>query len=172
MSQSSSRNGKEVARPTTFDPAIAKAVVWEISHGKPLSSFTNDPRWPELRTIFDWSRQNEQFAQELAVARETAAHHYASEVLEIADDRSNDTIDGMPNNAAVQRDRLRVDQRRWLAGKYSPAYTEKQIHLGATDSQSVAAVEHTYAFELLNPDELAELQRLLHKARRPTTIEG
>jgi hypothetical protein len=167
-----SRNGKAVARPTAFDPAIAEAVIWEISHGKPLSSFTNDPRWPELRTIFDWSRQNEQFAQELAVAREIAAHHFANEALEIADNESRDTIDGMPNHAAVQRDRLRVDQRRWLAGKYSPAYTEKQIHIGAAaDGLSVSQVEYEYALENLTPDELAELQRLLHKARRPA-IEG
>lgn len=40
------------------------------------------------------------------------------DILQIADDRENDeTWDGKPNSAAVNRDRLRTDARKWIAAR-------------------------------------------------------
>jgi hypothetical protein len=106
-------------------------------------------------------------------AASTTRRHWrlAAEQVEIADDESRDTIDGMPNNAAIGRDRLKIESRRWLAGKYNPAaYADKQLHTGP-DGQSPIQVQHTYRLDNLTPDELAEFQRLLHKCRAPL-IEG
>jgi hypothetical protein len=160
-----------VGRPSTYDPLIAHAVLWEIAHGKPISSFRHDPRYPTVQTIYEWGQQFAEFGEGLQRARETASHVFASEGVEIADDTSRDTIDGMPNNAAIGRDRLRIESRRWLAGKYNPAaYADKQLHTGP-DGQSAIQIEHSYRFDQLDPDELQTLRRLLRKARAPT-IEG
>jgi hypothetical protein len=40
------------------------------------------------------------------------------DIIEISDNTENDeTFDGRPNSAAVNRDRLKVDSRKWIAGK-------------------------------------------------------
>jgi hypothetical protein len=52
--------------------------------------------------------------------------YWASDILEIADDGTLDTMPGLnkygdevqvPNHANVQRDRLRIDSRKWLLSK-------------------------------------------------------
>jgi hypothetical protein len=126
---------------------------------------------PAFTTIYQWVQQHPEFSQSLHRARGIAAHHYAEEAMAIADDDTTDvTPDGHPNHAAVQRARLRIEQRRWMAGKFNPSvYGDKVQH--GPDGQSAIQEEHTYRFENLEPEELAELQRLLHKMRAPT-IEG
>ena len=60
-----------------------------------------------------------------ARACDDRAEKMADEILEIADDTENDIIfneDGQPfeNQKVVQRDRLRVDSRKWLLAKLHP----------------------------------------------------
>jgi len=160
-----------VGRPVEYNHLIAHAILWEIADGRPISSFRRDNKYPAVSTIYLWAQQYPEFSDGLVRAQQTAAHILATEGLEIADDASNDHIDGMPNNAAVNRSRLRIEQRRWLAGKYLPSvYADKQLHTGP-DGSSPVQIEHTYRFELLEPDELQTLRRLLKKARGET-IEG
>ena len=60
-----------------------------------------------------------------ARACEMRADKMAEEMIEIADNSSDDTIidekgGERANNAAVQRDRLKVDTRKWLLAKMHP----------------------------------------------------
>ena len=71
-----------------------------------------------------------------ARAREIQADRMAEEIVEIADDATNDFMekrgkDGRKkvefNSENVNRSRLRIDTRKWLAGKLKPkVYGEKQ----------------------------------------------
>ena len=68
------------------------------------------------------------FKERLALARRIAARHFGDEIRAIADDDSRDlvkvpTADGerlLVNNAANQRDRLRIGARQWLAERWAP----------------------------------------------------
>lgn len=63
-------------------------------------------RDPEVRDMYDEARQIQ--AEKMAI----------DDVLEIADDTKDDeTFDGKPNSAAVNRARLKVDARKWIAAK-------------------------------------------------------
>lgn len=64
-------------------------------------------------------------------------YYHADELLDIADDGTNDWMlrndDGENvsyslNGEHVQRSRLRVDTRKWLLSKLIPAYAEKRIN--------------------------------------------
>ncbi len=69
-------------------------------------------------------------------AREIQADRMAEEIIEIADDATNDFMekrgkDGRKkvefNSENVNRSRLRIDTRKWLAGKLKPkVYGDKQ----------------------------------------------
>lgn len=77
------------------------------------------------RTLWDWLALDEDFAQQYAHAKEMCADILAEEIIAIADDSSHDTyIDDEGNTVtdheAIQRDRLRVDARKWYASKLLP----------------------------------------------------
>lgn len=80
-------------------------------------------------TLIKWLEDNH--SDLYARAREARADKMAEDILEIADDASRDLIvnkqgDEVPNNELIQRSRLRVDARKWLASKMFPKkYGEK-----------------------------------------------
>jgi hypothetical protein len=83
-------------------------------------------------------REHEEFREQYAQAREAQADTWADEIVEIADDGSNDWLarshgeddEGWRvNGEHIQRSRLRVDARKWLMGKASPKkYGDKIEH--------------------------------------------
>ncbi len=82
---------------------------------------------PSKRTVLRWlaSKDREGFCHQYARAREFQADLLAEQILEIADDGSNDTYVDDEGNVRVdydhiQRSRLRVDARKWLASKMAP----------------------------------------------------
>jgi hypothetical protein len=162
---------RPVGRPEIYSDELAETILEHVANGVAVRNLTSEDHGARANTVLLWARQYPEFARQLAIARETAAHMIADEGLAIADDDSRDSIDGLPNHTAVQRDRLRADYRKWLAGKWNAAaYADKQVHTGP-DGQSAIQIEHTYRFENLDHEELLTLRRLLQKARG-TLIEG
>jgi len=89
-------------------------------------------------TVFDWIHDNPEFAKQYARAKEEQADYLADEMLDIADDSSEDeifveaedasgkTARRVCNKEFINRSRLRVDTRKWLASKLKPKkYGEK-----------------------------------------------
>ena len=84
---------------------------------------------PCVKTVFNWFGSHPEFLQQYARAKEESADALAEEILDIADDGSNDWMirhdkDGEEgwqlNGEHVQRSRLRVDSRKWIASKLKP----------------------------------------------------
>jgi hypothetical protein len=84
---------------------------------------------PCLATVFNWLRVHPEFVEQYARAKEESADALAEEILDISDDGSNDWMvrhgkDGeeswVVNGEHVQRSRLRVDSRKWIASKLKP----------------------------------------------------
>lgn len=79
-------------------------------------------------TIFSWLRTHDEFLKQYTRAKEESADAMAEDVLDIADDGTNDymtiTKGGQEyevvNSEALQRSRLRVDTRKWLMAKMKP----------------------------------------------------
>ena len=92
---------------------------------------------PAQSTVRKWTIANEHgcYAQ-YARAREALAEHWADEILEIADDATNDWMgrqrrDGVTeivlNRDHVERSKQRIDARKWLLSKALPkAYGDRQ----------------------------------------------
>jgi hypothetical protein len=71
-----------------------------------------------------WLAQHAEFRDQYAGAREAQADYYAEEILEIADDGSNDWMERngkvVEDHEAINRSRLRVDTRKWLIARMAP----------------------------------------------------
>lgn len=85
----------------------------------------DDESLPASSTVFRWLSLNKQFSEQYARAREAQADVLFDEILNIADDGLNDTYtdeDGnvRTNQDVIARSRLRVDARKWMAGKLRP----------------------------------------------------
>jgi hypothetical protein len=97
---------------------------------------------PAKSSVFKWLSEQPSFSDQYARARETQADAIFDEILDIADDGSNDwmerknddgeNIGWRENGEALRRSALRVDARKWMAGKLRPKkYGEKVQHTGA-----------------------------------------
>jgi hypothetical protein len=84
-----------------------------------------DPGFPSVYSFLRMFANNPEWAQQYAHAKETQADVLADQIIDICDDTSNDYIeneDGSTrlNAENIQRSRLRVDARKWIASKLKP----------------------------------------------------
>lgn len=84
---------------------------------------------PDKDTINVWRYEHPEFSVQYAQAKLKQADLLAEEINDIADDGSNDWMESFGeegdtayrlNGEHVQRSRLRVDTRKWLASKLLP----------------------------------------------------
>lgn len=114
-----------------------KKILLSIEEGNSLRATLKRKGMPTSTTFYDWIDNDEQKALHYARACEKRADTIFEEILEIADDSSNDFSladigDGMQvekfNSEHVQRSRLRVDSRKWMLGKMNPKKYGDKIH--------------------------------------------
>lgn len=76
------------------------------------------------KTFYEWIDNDEEKVKQYARVTEKRADAIFEEILDIADETSNDTIitdkGEIPNSEWMQRSKLRVDARKWMLGKMNP----------------------------------------------------
>lgn len=119
-------------RPSDFTEALAAEICGQLAEGKSLRKICDQDDFPDKSTVFRWLGSNTVFRDQYARAREAQADAMAEEILDIADNGTNDygfkegdTPDGAGANPVflaehVQRSKLRVDSRKWLLSKVAP----------------------------------------------------
>lgn len=126
-----------MARPSKYSKELAKKIIARICCGESLRSICQADGMPSRSTVMLWAAEDrEGFSDHYAKACEARAHYWADELLDIADDGSNDYMertgkDGesggyQVNGEAIARSRLRVDSRKWLLSKMLPKFADKQ----------------------------------------------
>jgi terminase small subunit-like protein len=134
---------KPTGRPCEYTAEIADAICAQLAHGESLRSVCDDADMPCVKTVFNWMRRFPEFLAQYARAKEESADALAEEILDIADDGRNDWMEKLDdsskgrgwvlNGEHVQRSRVRIDTRKWLASKLKPRkYGEKVdlTHMG------------------------------------------
>lgn len=114
---------------------IMDRICEQLSDGKSLRKICLADDMPGQTTVFKWLANDESFAKQYAHAREAQADAIFDECLDIADDATNDFMDdkdgkdGEYNGDHVQRTRIRIDTRKWMAGKLRPKkYGDAMLH--------------------------------------------
>ena len=117
--------------PSLYNGALAEAICDRLADGESLNAICKSENMPSERTVRTWARTPDHpFSPKYARAREIGYFKLADELLEIADDGSNDWMrrtgkDGEDlgwaiNGEHIARSRLRVDTRKWLLSKCLP----------------------------------------------------
>jgi hypothetical protein len=135
-----------IGRPSDFNQEIVERICERIADGESLRTICDDDDMPAKSTVFKWLSLHANFADQYARARETQADTIFDEILSIADDGSNDWMvrkhgeseSWVENGEAIRRSVLRVDARKWMAGKLRPKkYGDKTILSGDPDNPIV-----------------------------------
>lgn len=133
-------------RPSDYTPELAAGICLKLAEGLSLREVCRAEDMPDKSTVMRWLAAHDEFRDQYATAREAQADHWADEILEIADDATNDWIkrhqDGKDvetlNAEHVNRSRLRVDSRKWLLSKLMPKkYGDRITHAGDADNPVV-----------------------------------
>jgi hypothetical protein len=120
---------RPMGRPSTYSVVTTDEICYRLTEGESLRSICRDDHMPVVPTVFNWLRQHEDFLNRYTVARARQAEMMVDDILDIADDGSNDwieretkkgTIYTVVDNECVQRSRLRVEARKWIAENLLP----------------------------------------------------
>jgi hypothetical protein len=117
-------------RPTKYNAAVADRICEQIAIGRSVREICRADDMPVMSTVFQWLAVHKEFTEQYTHAREAQADYLAEELLEIADDGSNDwmerrgengeVIATVPDHEHISRSKLRVDTRKWIMSKLMP----------------------------------------------------
>ncbi len=168
MSRTTTKTKKKVGRPSLYTKTLAAKICRRLAEGESLRAVCLDPAMPDKTTILRWlaDETKAEFRTQYAHARDMRADALFDEALESAAAAADDwTTDGngkkVLDHEHVQRSRLRVDTRKWAAGKLAPKrYGDKIQHTG--DGGGPIRVRPDLS--KLSEEELETLERILGRA--------
>ena len=123
-----------------FSQELFDAVCGEIANGKGLRAISKQDGMPNKSSVLRWIAADEsgKLRDQYARAKEEQADEIFDECLTIADEASVED---------VQQARLRIDTRKWMAGKLRPKkYGDKVVneHSGPEGGGIPVAVKVTF----------------------------
>lgn len=148
------------SRPDTYTKEIGDRLCGELVKGRTLRAVLNDEGMPCPVTLWRWRTRHAEFDAQITASRAAGMEYVIDETRDIVDDGSNDWMekngrDGVGwqvNGEAIQRSKLRVEQRFREAEALAPkVYGKRQAieHSGAVGVLLVTASEEDLVAELL-----------------------
>ena len=112
-------------------------VCRRIAEGESLRRICETPGMRSVPTVLRWIGDSPAFAEQYARAREAQADGFADEIVQIADTEED------PNRA-----RVRIEARKWVAGKLRPKVYGDRVALGGADDMPPIRTEDSGAARL------------------------
>lgn len=129
---------KANGRPSKFTNALAEQILFRISNGEAARAICRDEGMPHWSTLCRWKAKNAAFRDQYVACKAECLEAWADDIDQIAGDESRDytmriteSLDKEGNvtrrieekvsdNTAVNRDRLKVDTKKWIMSKLAP----------------------------------------------------
>lgn len=134
---------------TIYSEELAEAICEKIATTSMSVKAICEEEGVKVATVLCWLCEGhrnyiESFAKMYARAKEMQAELLADEILQIADDGSNDTYedeDGRKKTDydVIARSRLRVDSRKWIASKLKPKKFGDKVDV-TSDGEKIAPI--------------------------------
>src|SRR3990167_3654582 len=117
-----------MARPTVYNSEMAKKICTLISTSHKSLRTVAKEVGISVPSILTWLQVHPEFLAQYTHAKEEQADYLTEEMLEISDDSEKDTMTVKQGGSMVQaenkewvnRSRLRVETRKWIASKLKP----------------------------------------------------
>lgn len=124
---------KGPAKATPFSQEVFDTICNRIAGGESLRSICRDADMPDQSSVIRWLQADQDDAgndgplrKQYARAREAQADAFVDEIVDIAD-TENDS----------QKARVRIDARKWAAGKARPKVYGDKVNLDHSGEISV-----------------------------------
>jgi hypothetical protein len=146
MTKRAPRKGE--GRPSIFTQELGDKICEQLALGISMRTVCLAEEMPSIATVFSWIRTKPEFQAQYARAKEESADAMAEDILDIADDGTNDwvtiTLPGgyekeVPDHEVLQRSRLRVDTRKWIMSKMKPKKYGEKLDV-TTDNKPITFV--------------------------------
>jgi len=141
-----------------FKKSLFDDICESIANGESLRSICLRDDMPDQRTVHRWLVKDDGGAlcQQYAHAREVQADTIFDEILDIADDAANDWMERAGENSEgwqlngehIQRSRVRIDARKWMAGKMRPKKYGEKLDVEHSGELKVTQIER----RIVTPD--------------------
>lgn len=118
-----------------FSQELFNEICERLASGESLRKICDDDDMPNKSNVFRWLDQNEELRDQYARARERQGDALFDDCLAIAD-KFDSTEMLEPEH--INRARLRIDTRKWMAGKLRPKKYGDKL---AVDSNVKAEVD-------------------------------
>lgn len=122
-----------------FSQEVFDAICERLANGESLRTICASKNMPSKANVFRWIAADKTVADQYTRAREAQADSIVDDMLNIADDASID-----PNDR-----RVRIDARKWIAGKMRPKVYGDKVAIGGADDLPPIKTEDVSAKELL-----------------------
>ena len=132
-----------MARPSEYKQEVAEDILEQIMEGKSLRSICLQDGYPNRSTFMRWVSSVDGLRDQYELAKQEQAHYLVEQILDIADETTNDHVtdeggNERVNSEAIQRSRLRVDARKWYSSKVLPKLYGDKITTEHTGSVGVS----------------------------------
>lgn len=148
-------NGKDWNKNKVMDYVCDCLATTSNGVGRILLNEYDGLPLPNYSSIMAWIDKDKSLLDKYTRAKEAQADFMADEILDIADDATNDWMEKHDkeggnvgyqiNKEHVQRSRLRIESRKWLASKLKPKKYGEKLAVGGADDmppvQTVSRVE-------------------------------
>ena len=106
----------KVGRPTIYTEDLGNLICQRLAEGESLNRICQDDNLPWRSTVIRWALdEDHEFCDKYARARQIQSECLADDIFDIAD-----------GDGDVQRDRLKVDARKWYLYSVVPRFKPKQ----------------------------------------------
>lgn len=151
----------ETGRPSDYTVDLADIICSRLANGESMRSISLDDEMPSRQTMFRWIREKEGFRDQYTRAKEESADAYAEEIADIADNGTNDWMETAdPDNPGyrlngehVQRSKLRIDSRKWLASKLKPKKYGEKLSVGGDSENPLQMLVKEISGNTLEPED-------------------
>lgn len=149
---------KPIKAREVIGEATVKAIIQRIADGETMTAICRGEGMPTYSRLMTRINQSCSLVAALARARETHYNRLADELLDIAEDGTNDYVEREGRNGKVfvalddehvRRSQLRIDARKWLLSRLLPAkFGDRVEHTGAGGGP--VQVEHTLSKAMID----------------------
>lgn len=145
-----------MSRPSEYTQELADRICELLADGQSMRKVCENDWAPDKASVFRWLRKYPEFCDQYTRAKEESADSMSDDMNDIADDARNDWMErldeeGKPkgwqvNGEHIQRSRLRIETRKWLASKLKPKKYGDKTTLAGDPDNPIQVLNHTVEF--------------------------
>jgi transposase-like protein len=124
-------------RPSDYSDELAATICEQVSAGKALRDVCREKDMPSPSSVYLWLSKYAEFSDLYARAKENRAHVLLEEIIDISDEEGDPV-----------RNRLRVDARKWAAGKMNARHYGDKLAVGGDRAMDPIQTESITASDL------------------------